>query len=99
MTELQAIVLDVVNRFCHSDAGYCTGELALFVGRQPGRDSAQQHSALVLQQLLALEKLGLVRRLDDEKPVVWCRVPLSPARPQGAASPASPRAGRLLSSF
>ena len=36
--------------------------------------SVYMHSATVRSWLLHLEKLGLVRRLDDEKPVCWVRV-------------------------
>jgi len=46
-------------------------------------NSQHQHSAAVRSWLMRLEKLGLVRRLDDKKPVCWVRTACS--RQQGEA--------------
>lgn len=74
MTDLQAVVLSVVNRFCGTSSGFCTGELAAHIGRQPGHEGNHQHSALIGRELRALERAGLVGRLDNLKPVVWRKV-------------------------
>jgi len=73
LTDIQSTVLTAVSRLCTAESGFYTGEIAVFVGRQPGRESNQQHSALVLRTLKELEQAGLVSRLDDRKPVVWCK--------------------------
>lgn len=75
MDDFQAAVLSAVNRWCETHAGYTTTVLASRIGRQPGAESNQQHVARVLRALLALEKAGLVRRMDDEKPMAWVKSP------------------------
>ena len=47
-------------------------------GRTFGGVSPQKRSSAWLQVLLRLERRGLVRRLDDLKPVAWQRVPQAP---------------------
>ncbi len=82
MTDLQKAVLSLVERRFD---GYCTGDIAALSARQPGSDSNRQHSALIGRALRALEKAGLVRRLDDKKPVVWCRQSAAAGHPPQAA--------------
>ncbi|WP_241299572.1 MULTISPECIES: hypothetical protein [Burkholderia cepacia complex] len=60
------IVLDTVG-------GYTTSDVADRVWPEFG-GSRRTHSAAVRSWLLALEKKGLVKRLDDEKPVCWVKV-------------------------
>lgn len=69
----QEAVLAVVERHSTATSGWCTAEIAQFVGRQPGAVNARQHSAAVLRELRALEAAGRVRRLDDKLPIVWCK--------------------------
>ncbi len=73
MTDIQKAVLKVVGRMCSMFSGYSTGDIAYYIARQPGRTSNRQHSALIGRELRALESAGLIRRLDDQKPVVWCK--------------------------
>jgi hypothetical protein len=40
---------------------------------QPAGMSNRQHSALINQRLHIMETNGLVRRLDDEKPIAWVK--------------------------
>lgn len=60
------IVLDTVG-------GYTTSDVADRVWPEFG-GSRRTHSAAVRSWLLDLEKKGLVKRLDDEKPVCWVKV-------------------------
>ena len=73
MTDMQATILKVINRFGAHDISTTTAEVAIFVARQPGRDSNRQHSAYVLQELCALEALGHIRRKDDRTPIHWVK--------------------------
>lgn len=68
MTDFQSCVLRAVatTRF-----GQCVGDLRSLVGRQPGAETNKQHSAAISKALRELEKLGLVRRMDNELPIVW----------------------------
>lgn len=73
MTEMQTIVLRLVETHCQYDVGHLTSFFAGLVARQPGRDSNRKHSAFVSGVLHELEVLGHVRRLDDKTPIVWCK--------------------------
>lgn len=55
-----------------TDGGFVTGEVSKKVVRPQGR-TTRTHSAAVRQQLLVLEGAGLVRKLDDQKPVCWVK--------------------------
>ena len=68
------------------DAGFTTGQVAKRVPN--GHHNGHIHSAWVRGDLLEMEKLGLVRRLDDQKPGCWCRTAAGTAAlkdPVGAA--------------
>ena len=52
--------------------GYETGYLAQVLAK-PAELSTHKHSANVRRVLLVLENKGLVKRLDDEKPVCWVK--------------------------
>lgn len=54
------------------DGGFTTRDAARRAGIQPGPIA----SAWVRQDLLYMEKVGLVSRLDDQKPTAWVRTPL-----------------------
>jgi len=56
-----------------TDGGFTTGDVAKRVQPMFGH-SMRTHSAAVRQWLLGLERRGLVKRLDDEKPVCWVKV-------------------------
>lgn len=73
MDDIRQVVLRTVDKVCSDNSGFCTGDIANLIGRQPGHESNQQHSALIGRELRALEKAGLVGRLDDKKPVVWVK--------------------------
>jgi hypothetical protein len=69
MTDHKAQVLAALPDFADG-CGVYTGEVAKSVPFQFGHNK-RTHSAFVRQLLLALEREGLVCRLDDEKPVCW----------------------------
>lgn len=71
MTEMQTILLRLLDRFTNAHTYWSTADLALMVGRQPGQDSDRQHSALISRELRALEKAGRVARLDGRKSILW----------------------------
>ena len=50
-----------------------TGEVAKAV-QPPSGTNQRQHSGAIRSCLLGLEKKGLVRRLDDEKPICWVKI-------------------------
>ena len=56
------------------DGGLLTRDVAKKVQPMFGNTN-HMHSAAVRSWLLHLEHLGLVRRLDDEKPVCWQLAP------------------------
>lgn len=70
MTDMQATILRAIDAH-FGIHGFLVGDIAPFIARQPGHESNRQHSALISRELRALEKAGLVCRLDDLKPVVW----------------------------
>lgn len=57
-----------------ADGGLLTRDVAAKIYPRFGL-STYMHSAAVRSWLLHLEHLGLVRRLDDEKPVCWQLAP------------------------
>ena len=76
------------------DWGTSTNDVGYTCWKRYGRtlgSTPQKRSAAWLQVMLRLERRGLVRRLDDEKPVAWQRVAtpnakLNGAEPSGGAS-------------
>jgi hypothetical protein len=40
-----------------------------------GNGNLRRHSALMSRRLRSLEMQGYVRKIDDQKPVFWCRTP------------------------
>lgn len=54
------------------EGGFAVAEIAVLVGRQPGYDSDRAHSGLIGQECRALERAGLLRRLNAKRPVAWC---------------------------
>lgn len=73
LTEMQRIVLDVVNRHTSPGSGCSTNWVASFIGRQPGKESNRKHSAMVSEVLHELESLGRIRRKDGRSNISWCR--------------------------
>jgi hypothetical protein len=59
--------------------GFTTGAIAEAVLFEFGHNR-HIHSAYVRQLLLGLERQGEVKRLDDQKPVCWTRVPRTDPR-------------------
>ena len=53
-----------------ADGGYTTGVVAERVSPMFGGNK-RAHSSAVRSWLLGLERRGLVKRMDDEKPVCW----------------------------
>jgi hypothetical protein len=51
-------------------AGWDVANLAGMVRRRAG-DTDRMHSAYISRLLLGMERRGLVKRLDDEKPIAW----------------------------
>jgi len=56
-----------------TDGGFETGAVARRISPIFGHN-ARTHSAFVRNELLRLESEGLVRRLDENKPVCWVKV-------------------------
>lgn len=66
MSDLEQAIIRVLDR----DAGWTTGQIAQQVIEL--RDGASyKRSARVRQVLLGLQKRGIVKPLDDLKPVAW----------------------------
>lgn len=55
-----------------TDGGFATGDVAKKVMPQFGR-SVHAHSGAVRRWLIVLEGKGLVRKLDNDKPVCWVK--------------------------
>lgn len=55
-----------------TQGGYTTGDVAGKVHPQFGSNK-RQHSGAVRSWLINLEKRGLVRKLDEQKPVCWVK--------------------------
>lgn len=57
--------------------GFTTGRVAQRIEQSLGLfgHNKRTHAAFIRQKLLALEKGGLVQRLDDQKPVCWLKSP------------------------
>lgn len=68
MTDYDQKILDVLS----TRGGFTTGDVAKRVMPMFG-SNMHQHSGAVRSWLLRLEKSGLVRRLDNDKPVCWCK--------------------------
>jgi predicted ArsR family transcriptional regulator len=52
--------------------GWTAGEIA----RQMGYTNARRHGQIIRRELLRMESVGWVGRLDDNAPVAWVRTPL-----------------------
>lgn len=74
-TDFQRAIMLVVGR---GIGGFCVADIASLIGRQPGHDSTRAHSALVSRECLAMERAGLLVRLDDQKPIAWLAAPSPP---------------------
>jgi hypothetical protein len=66
LTEYERKVL----RALDGPGGFTTGAVASLVTPRFGHNT-RIHSAAVRQWLLHLERLGMVGRLDDQKPTCW----------------------------
>lgn len=63
-------ILNLVPENC----GWGTAEIAHALPKKFGHNR-RTNSGYVISKLLRLEKMGLVKRLDDEKPIAWTRTP------------------------
>ena len=68
--EVESMILSVLQRTVES-SGRTNADLAWRIGRQPGMNTLRKHAAFVKGILLDMEKRGLIKRMDDEKPIVW----------------------------
>lgn len=68
--EIEDKILEVLARTVAS-SGRTNADIAWRIGRQPGMGTPRQHAAFVKGILLSMEKRGLIKRMDDEKPIVW----------------------------
>jgi len=66
LTESQKPILAVLSE----DGGFTTNRVAVMAR---GNANLRHKSQMVRRELLELKRLGLVRELDDQKPVAWCR--------------------------
>lgn len=69
LTEYHQKILDALD----TQASFLTGDVAKRVSPQFGH-SSRTHSGAIRSWLLELEQAGLVKRLDDQKPVCWLKV-------------------------
>lgn len=68
--EVEAMILKILEKTVAS-SGRTNADLAWRIARQPGINTPRQHAAFVKGILLDMEKRGLIKRMDDEKPIVW----------------------------
>ncbi|WP_175693959.1 hypothetical protein [Burkholderia ambifaria] len=69
LTEYDRKILAVLD----TDGGFTTTEVARRVEPTFG-GSRHTHAGAIRSWLVQLERRGLVKRLDDEKPVCWVKV-------------------------
>jgi DNA-binding transcriptional ArsR family regulator len=62
---------DCILRSLSMKYGWSTSDIATGVGRQPGAETDDLHRAAIRRELRALERDGLVCRMDDEYPIAW----------------------------
>lgn len=89
MSEYERKVLNALAWF----GGFTTGQVAERVSPMFGGNK-RQHSAAVRSWLLGLEKKGLVKRLDDQKPVCWTRATKATHEPNQPGNGAGTVEGR-----
>jgi hypothetical protein len=68
--QIQNEIINLVPEHC----GWATANIAKALPTKFGHNR-RTNSGYVLSHLLRLEKNGLVRRLDDKKPIAWTRMP------------------------
>lgn len=68
MIGYDAQILEVLE----GEGGFTTGDIAERVGPVFGHNK-RTHSGFIRTRLLAMQNAGLVRPMDDMKPVVWVR--------------------------
>jgi DNA-binding HxlR family transcriptional regulator len=51
--------------------GSCASDLMHLIGRQPGAETDALHKAAIRRELKALERDGLVRRMDEDYPIAY----------------------------
>lgn len=73
MTSFQQAILTVVTRYTGKRV-FCVRDIAYLIVRQPGYETNAAHSRLISRECKALEAAGVLRRMDDGKPIVWCVV-------------------------
>lgn len=66
--DCQQKILDALDTL----GGFTTGQVAERVSPMFGHNKST-HSRAIRQQLLALKDAGLVREMDDQKPVCWIK--------------------------
>lgn len=75
LTSFQRELLAVVN-LGSGFGGFSVKDIAHLINlnreHKYGENSA--YSALIRRECLQLEKAGLLRRLDDERPIAWCAI-------------------------
>lgn len=77
--DLDARILAILG----TDGGYTTGDVAARCSLGP--EQAKRNWTLVVRKrLLALRQQGLVREMDDQKPVCWVRVAATQPAPRSA---------------
>lgn len=72
-------ILDAL-RACHESSGCTTNELRQLLHPNSSRRWAHQEAGATLAWLRELEAAGLVRRGDDQKPILWQAAPTETPR-------------------
>lgn len=78
LAEFETAILKVLD----GQGGYTTGQVAERIDYQFGHNR-RVHSAAVRTLLVGLEKRGVIKRLDDQKPDCWVKA--TPVEPDGGA--------------
>lgn len=69
LTDYEHQILDLLS----NKGATLAGDVAEYIQPRFGTNN-RQHAGAVRKWLVSLEKQGLVRRLDNEKPVCWVKV-------------------------
>ena len=70
LDDVHHFILGSLSKCCPS-SGMTVGDFSPWIGRQPFALSNRQHSNWISGLLHQLENEGLVKRMDDKKPIVW----------------------------
>lgn len=70
LTEFDQKILN----YLHLDGAWIVRDIAGAIPLQAAGISTRQHSAQIAYRLTLMQHAGLVRPLDDKKPIAWLKV-------------------------